>query len=50
MSRYKVTKQDLITEGREALGNTKADVIDIAKDNRDRVSEKSKNILDYMLL
>ncbi len=44
-NRDKITKQDLIVEGKEALSNTKADLINLAKENRDKVSERSKEIL-----
>ncbi len=49
LSKSKVTKQDIITEGKEALGYTNADLIGLAKDNRDRVPERSREILDKLL-
>lgn len=42
LSKDKDTKQDIIAEGKQVLGNTKADLIGLAKDNRDRFSERSK--------
>jgi len=42
LNRDKVTKQDLIAEG-------KTDLINLAKENRDKVSERSKEILDKLL-
>jgi hypothetical protein len=49
LNRDKVTKQDLIAEGKEVLSNTKTDLINLAKENRDKVSERSKEILDKLL-
>lgn len=49
LSKDRVTKQDIIAEGKEALSSAKDDLMEIAKENRDSISQKSKQILDKLL-